>query len=58
MTKGYEQRKESNKKYLAKFEEIKIRLPKEKKEEFKQRAEYEGKSLNQYAIDCMEKGLE
>ena len=58
MTKGYEQRKESNKRYLATLDEIRIRIPKGKKEEYKQMAEKAGKSLNQFIIDCIEKGQE
>lgn len=56
MTKAYQQRKESNKKYLATLDEIRIRVPKGKKEEYKERAERAGKSLNQFIIDCIEKG--
>lgn len=44
----------ASKKHLAKLEEIKIRVPKGKKEEYKQKAEAAGKSLNQYIIDCIE----
>ena len=58
MTKGYEQRKEANKKYLATLDEIRIRVPKGKKEEYKQMAEAAGKSLNQFIVDCIEKGQE
>ena len=58
MTKGYEQRKEANKKYLATLDEIRIRVPKGKKEEYKQMAEDAGKSLNQFIVDCIEKGQE
>lgn len=56
MTKGYEQRKESNKRYLATLDEIRIRIPKGKKEEYKKMAEADGKSLNRFIIDCIEKG--
>ena len=56
MTKGYEQRKEANKKYLATLDEIRIRVPKGKKDEYKAKADAEGKSLNQYIIDCIERG--
>lgn len=55
MTKGYEQRKESNKKYLASLDEIRIRVPKGKKDEYKAQADAEGKSLNQFIIDCIER---
>jgi len=44
------------KKYLEGFEEIKLRIPNGKKAEYKQMAEAEGKSLNQFIIDCIEKG--
>ena len=54
MTKHYEQRKESNKKYLATLDEIRFRVPKGKKDEYKQLAEDAGKSLNQFIIDCIE----
>lgn len=54
MTKGYEQRKASNEKYLAKLDEIKIRLPKGKKAEYQKQAEACGKSLNQFIIDRIE----
>jgi len=47
---------EASKKYISKLDEIKIRLPKGKKEEYKLKAQMEGKSLNQYIIDCIEKG--
>lgn len=55
MTKGYEQRKEANKKYLATLDEIRIRVPKGKKEEYKDLAEKARKSLNQFIVDCIEK---
>jgi len=54
MTKHYEQRKEANKKYLASLDEIRIRVPKGKKDEYKQLADNAGKSLNQFIIDCVE----
>ena len=40
--------------YLKKFDEIKIRVPKGKKETYKQMAEAEGKSLNKFIIDKIE----
>lgn len=43
------------KKHLAKLDEIKIRVPKGKKEEYKKMAEAAGKSLNQFIIDRIEK---
>ena len=44
------------KKYIEGLDEIKLRVPNGKKAEYKQRAEAEGKSLNQFIIDCIEKG--
>lgn len=57
MTKHYEQRKESNKKYLQKFDDIKIRVPGGKREEYKQYAESIGTSLNKLVIDLLEKEI-
>lgn len=45
---------EAVKKYLNNLDEIRIRIPKGKKEEYKKMAEAEGKSLNQFIIDCIE----
>ncbi len=46
----------ATKKYLETLDEIRIRAPKGKKDEYKAKAEAEGKSLNQYIIDCIERG--
>lgn len=55
MTKGYEQRKESNKKYLASLDEIRTRMPKGKKDELKAFIEECGyPSMNQFVIDAVE----
>ena len=55
MTKGYEQRKYSNKKYLATLDEIRIRMPKGKKDELKAFVEESGyPSMNQFVIDAIE----
>lgn len=54
MTKHYEQRKESNKKYLDKFDEIKIRVPKGSRDIYKDHAASKGISLNQLVINLME----
>lgn len=44
-------------KYIANQDEIKIRVPKGKKDEWKRIAEERGfQSLNQYIIYCIEKG--
>lgn len=39
------------------MEDIKIRVPKGKREEYKAFAEKEGKSLNRYIIDLIEKDM-
>ena len=54
MTKGYQQRKKANEKYLSTLDEIRIRVPKGKKAEYRERAEKAGKSLNQFIVDCVE----
>ena len=36
-------------------DEIKVRVPKGKKDIYKAQAEMRGKSLNQFIIDCIEK---
>ena len=46
----------ASKKYLEGFEEMRIRVPIGKKSEYKSIAAAEGKSLNQFIIDCIEKG--
>lgn len=45
----------ATKRYLEGFDEIKIRVPKGKKEYYKEQAEQEGKTLNQFIIDRIEK---
>ena len=54
MTKHYEQRKKSNEDYLKKLDEIKVRVPKGMKSEYKKIADSKGKSLNQFIIDAIE----
>ena len=55
MTKHYEQRKESNKKYLAKLDEIRIRMPKGEKDKLKAFVEEYGyTSVNQFVVDAIE----
>jgi predicted HicB family RNase H-like nuclease len=39
------------------YDEIKIRIPKGNKDIYKSIAEAQGKSLNQFIIDCIEKEL-
>lgn len=46
MTKHYEARKESNKRYLEKLDELKIRLPKGRKATVEARAAERGESVN------------
>ena len=46
MTKGYEQRKKANEKYLDTLDEIKIRVPKGNKDKIKVYAESHGESIN------------
>lgn len=46
---------QASKKYHDKLEEIKLRVAPGKKAEYQNRAKEQGKSLNQYIIDCMEK---
>lgn len=49
-----EAQKNASKTYIGKLDEIKIRIPKGKKDEYKKLAELEGKSLNQFIIDKIE----
>lgn len=39
------------------YDEIKIRVPKGEKDRYKAMAEAQGKSLNQFIIECIEKEL-
>lgn len=54
MTKHYEQRKEANKRYLANYEDIKIRVPKGMRDKYKALAESKGLSLTQLIIKLLE----
>ena len=45
-------------KYHAKLDEIKIRVPKGNREEWKRFAESKGKSLNQLIVDMMNAAME
>lgn len=49
-----EAEKRAVKKYHEKFDDIKIRVPKGKREEYKKFAETQGKSLNALIIDLIE----
>lgn len=44
-------------KYMQKFDDIKLRVPKGMREIYRERAAKEGKSLNQYIIECIEKNI-
>ena len=48
MTKGYEQRKAANERYLAKQDELKIRLTQGQKATVQAAATQVGESVNQY----------
>lgn len=48
MTKHYEQRKEANKRYLAKFEEVRIRITKDEKDELKSHSDKMGESMSEF----------
>lgn len=39
------------------YDEIKVRVPKGKREEYKVKADVEGKSLNQFIVDCIEEKM-
>ena len=49
-----EAQKRANEKYHAKMEEIKIRVPKGKKDEYKQKAKDKNQSLQQYIVSLIE----
>lgn len=48
MTKHYEQRKEANLRYLAKLDEIKVRIPAGQKATLQAAAQAAGLSVNEY----------
>lgn len=48
MTKHYEQRKEANLRYLAKLDEIKVRIPAGQKATLQAAAQAAGVSVNEY----------
>ena len=52
-----ESQKRASRKYNENnYDRLFITVPKGKKDEYKAKAESEGKSLNQYIIDCIERG--
>ena len=52
---GKSSTKAKNKYNSAHYERIALSVPLGKKEEYRKKAEAQGKSLNQYIIDCIEK---
>lgn len=57
MTKHYEMRKESNKRYLEKLDEIKIRMPEGGKDKIKAHAESMGESVNGFINRAIEEAM-
>lgn len=53
-----EGQKNATAKYMKDKHTIRVVVSKEKAAEYKRAAESSGKSLNQYIIDCIEKGQE
>lgn len=51
-----EAQKKATAKFMADKHTIRVVVTKEKANQYKAKAEAEGKSLNQYIIDCIEKG--
>lgn len=47
----------ANEKYFKKFDDVKIRVLKGKRELYKQYAESQGKSLNAYIVDLIERDI-
>jgi predicted DNA binding CopG/RHH family protein len=52
-----EAQKRATKRYIAKMDEIKIRLPAGSKEKIKRAANAEGLSMNRYIISLLARGL-
>lgn len=58
MSKGYEQRKAANEKYLATLDEIKVRMPKGEKDKIKAHAEkMDGGSVNAFINRAIEEQI-
>ena len=53
-----EAQKKATAKYCEKFEDIKLRVPKGQREEWKRFAESQGKSLNQLIGELMKNAME
>ena len=49
---------EGNKRYLAKLDEIRIRIIKGEKENIRQHADKLGKSVNKYIVDLIEQDMQ
>jgi oligoribonuclease (3'-5' exoribonuclease) len=60
MTKHYEQRKEANERYLAKMDEIRIRMSKESglKEAIQAHADTMGESVQAFIIRAIQEAME
>ncbi len=55
MSEKYQYNKKYAEKYIRdKFDNLQIRVPKGKKDEYKAMAKRAGKSLNQFILDCIE----
>lgn len=53
-----DKQKEYAKKYQSKFDDIKVRVEKGKREEYKAFAELKNTSLNQFIIDAIEEKIQ
>ena len=58
MTKGYEQRKEANRRYLAKLDNIMIRTQAGGKDTIKAAADAVGQSVNAYILQAVEERMQ
>ena len=58
MSKGYEQRKEANKRYLDKLDHIPLRLPKGEKDKIRAHAESRGESVNAFIARAIAEAIE
>lgn len=58
MAKYSEKQNKWTQDYIKKaYDEIKLRVPKGKKDDYKAQAESKGKSLNQYIVDLVESDI-
>lgn len=58
MTRYTEAQNRATQKYVkANYDDIKVRVPKGKREEYKAHAETQGKSLNQLVIELLDKSI-